>query len=133
MLLELDRVQVAHGGVTAVWDVSISVAPGDFVAIVGPNGAGKTSLMTAIAGLVPVRSGAITFDGIDITKLPAERRAGLGIALSPEGRKLFPDMTVDENFTAGAHLASSAADVRNRLDEVRTLFPKLGERAKQLA
>lgn len=133
MLLELENVKVAHGGVVAVWDVTIAVAPGDFVAIVGPNGAGKTSLMSAIAGLVPVQAGSIRFDGTDITTLPAERRTGLGIVLSPEGRRLFPEMSVDENLIAGAHLAAGWGEVRRRLDEVRAVFPKLRERADQTA
>ncbi|MEM1346447.1 MAG: ABC transporter ATP-binding protein [Pseudomonadota bacterium] len=133
MLLELDRLNVTHGGVTAVWEVTLTVTEGDFVAIVGPNGAGKTSLMAAISGLVPVHSGSIRFEGADITRLPAERRAGLGIVLSPEGRRLFPEMSVDENLIAGAHLAPGWADVRRRLNEVRAIFPKLKERADQTA
>ncbi|MEM9761731.1 MAG: ABC transporter ATP-binding protein [Pseudomonadota bacterium] len=133
MLLELENVKIAHGGVTAVWDVTLTVAPGDFVAIVGPNGAGKTSLMSAIAGLVPVQSGSIRFDGADITTVPAERRAGFGIVLSPEGRRLFPEMSVEENLIAGAHLAPGWAEVRRRLEEVRSVFPKLKERADQSA
>lgn len=133
MLLELENVKVAHGGVTAVWDATLSVAPRDFVAIVGPNGAGKTSLMSAISGLVPIQSGTIRFDGRDVTTLPAEHRAGLGIVLSPEGRRLFSDMSVEENLLAGAHLAPGRIETRRRLDNVHAVFPKLKERARQIA
>lgn len=133
MLLRVERLAVAHGDVTALWDVSLCAGAGSLVAVVGPNGAGKTSLMMAVAGLIPSRSGRVLLDGIDVTRLQAEDRAALGVALCPEGRRLFPEMTVEDNLLAGAHLAPSRAARRLRLDRVFGTFPRLAERRRQTA
>lgn len=132
-MLEVQGLQVGYGPVTAVWDVSVAVGRGELVAVVGPNGAGKTSLVNALSGLVPVRQGRIRFLGEDVTAVPSHRRAALGLCLCPEGRKLFPDMTVEENLRLGAYTCRDRSDVAGRLGEVFALFPRLAERRTQVA
>lgn len=132
-VLEVENLQVAYGHVTAVWDVSLTVDGGELVAVVGPNGVGKTSLINAMSGLVPVQKGTIRFFNQDLLKVPAHRRAALGLAQCPEGRKLFPDMTVEENLKLGAYTTSSRPEVARRLEEVFALFPRLKERRAQIA
>lgn len=101
-LLEVESLDVRHGALTAVRSVSLSVDQGSTLALVGANGAGKTTLLRAIAGAHQPHSGRVRFDGEDVTDLPAHRRVKLGIALVPEGRHLFPDLTVEENLRAAA-------------------------------
>lgn len=124
MLLELDRVDVFHGDLQAVFGVSASLAEGEVLALIGANGAGKSTLLTAIAGLVTARCGEIRLAGQAITKLPAERIAALGVALVPEGRLLFPSLSVEENLLMGT--LSRRAGAWN-LDAVYALFPVLRE------
>ncbi|MFO1351669.1 MAG: ABC transporter ATP-binding protein [Gammaproteobacteria bacterium] len=131
-LLEVDRLQVAYGQVIAVWEVSLTVDSGQVVAIVGPNGAGKSSLINAISGLVPAQGGLV-FAGRNLTGVPAYRRTALGLSQCPEGRKLFPDMTVEENLLLGAYTCADRAEVSRRYAEVVALFPRLGERRNQIA
>jgi branched-chain amino acid transport system ATP-binding protein len=132
-MLEVRDVQVRYGEVTAVWDVSLDVRAGELVAVVGPNGAGKTSLLNALSGLVPVAGGRVRFLGEDITGVPAHRRASLGLTQCPEGRKLFPEMTVEENLRVGAYRCPDRGEVAARLDRVYAMFPRLGERRQQVA
>lgn len=132
-ILEADNLRVAYGHVTAVWDVSLAVDAGELVAVVGPNGAGKTSLINAMSGIVPVQKGTIRFFGQDLLKVPAHGRAALGLVQCAEGRKLFPDMTVEENLRLGAYTTSSRAEVAQRLEQVFLLFPQLRERKAQIA
>jgi branched-chain amino acid transport system ATP-binding protein len=132
-VLEVERVQVAYGQVTAVWDVSIAVDEGELVAVVGPNGAGKTSLVRTILGLVPARGGQIRFLGREMTQMPSHRRVASGLCLCPEGRKLFPDMTVEENLRLGAYLCPDRAAIADRMAETFRIFPRLAERRGQLA
>lgn len=132
-ILEIGDLQVVYGHVTAVWDASLGIDGGELVAVVGPNGAGKTSLINAICGLVPIRKGSIRFFGQDLSDVPAHRRAALGLVQSPEGRKLFPDMTVEENLRLGGYTCSSRTEIGQRLDEVFLLFPPLRERCNQIA
>ena len=127
-MLEIAGVSVSYGPVVALRDVSFSVPPGGVCAVVGANGAGKSTLMKAISGLVPVASGRLVMDGVDITTMPAERRVALGIALSPEGRRLFPELTVRENLVMGAYLRSDAAGIREDIERVYGYFPRLRER-----
>jgi len=132
-MLEVDRLQVAHGDAVAVWDVSLSVQPRDLVTVVGPNGAGKTTLINAIAGLLPIRAGTIRLDGSDLASVPAHALCRHGIALVPEGRRLFPAMTVEENLEIGCY-ASPARKLRTQsLERVYATFPILRERRRQLA
>jgi len=132
-ILEVSNLQVVYGHVTAVWDVSLGVDRGELIAVVGPNGAGKSSLINAISGLVPIQNGSIRLFGEDLARVPAHKRAALGLVQSPEGRKLFPDMSVEENLRLGSYTCISRADVSQRLDEVFFLFPRLKERRGQIA
>src|SRR5256712_4739876 len=132
-MLEIEHLEVAHGDAVAVWDVSLSVRPRDLVTVVGPNGAGKTTLINAIAGLLPIRAGTIRLDGSDLASVPAHALCHHGIALVPEGRRLFPAMTVEENLEIGCY-ASPARKLRNQsLERVYATFSILRERRRQLA
>jgi len=132
-MLEIEHLEVAHGDAVAVWDVSLSVQPRDLVTVVGPNGAGKTTLINAIAGLLPIRAGTIRLDGSDLASVPAHALCRHGIALVPEGRRLFPAMTVEENLEIGCY-ASPARKLRTQsLERVYATFPILRERRRQLA
>jgi branched-chain amino acid transport system ATP-binding protein len=133
-LLDVHDVHVTYGaGVRALQGVSLEVRPGEIVALVGANGAGKTTLLKAIAGLVPARSGAIRFAGQAIDALEAPDRVKLGLALVPEGRRLFSRLTVTDNLSLGTFTNGDTAHRREMLDRVYTLFPILRERARQRA
>jgi branched-chain amino acid transport system ATP-binding protein len=132
-VLDVEGLQVRYGQVTAVWSVSVTVASGELVAVIGPNGAGKTTLVNAVAGLIPAGQGRIHFLGRDVTLLPSHRRAALGLCLCPEGRKLFPDMTVEENLRLGAYTCRHRVEANGRLGKVFALFPQLAARRAQLA
>ncbi|HET9076388.1 MAG TPA: ABC transporter ATP-binding protein [Acidimicrobiales bacterium] len=129
MLLEVEGVHVFYGQVEALKGISMEVDKGEIVALIGANGAGKTTTLKTLSGLRPVRRGRITLDGRDITHLSGHRRVGLGLCQAPEGRGIFPGMTVIENLEMGAY------DRRGGLDEdferVYTLFPRLAERRSQ--
>ena len=130
-MLEVDRLSCGYGAAVVVHDLSMAVRPGEVVALVGPNGAGKTSTLQCIAGHVRATGGRIRFDGKDITTLAPQARVRAGIALSPEGRKLFGDMTVRENLIVGGYSRPADATPRN-LRRVLDLFPRLGERLGSL-
>ncbi|KQZ13369.1 MULTISPECIES: ABC transporter ATP-binding protein [unclassified Mesorhizobium] len=132
-MLEIRDLHVAYGGVSALNGISLTVNSGDFVSIVGPNGAGKTTLFKSISGSVPVRSGAITFEGRDLNAVPAHERPHLGIAHVPEGRQVFPNLTVEENLEMGAYTEAGQKHWKDNLDYVLKLFPILGERRLQQA
>jgi branched-chain amino acid transport system ATP-binding protein len=132
-VLEINGLMVGYGQVTAVWDVSFKVGSDEIVAIVGPNGAGKTTLINAVSGIVPVQRGTICFQGREMNRLPSHRRVAEGLSQCPEGRKLFPDMTIDENLRLGAYLCSDKREVQARLERVFDLFPKLKQRRSQVA
>ncbi|HEX7216689.1 MAG TPA: ABC transporter ATP-binding protein [Methylomirabilota bacterium] len=132
-MLELSQVTAGYGAFTALWDVSLRVASGEAVAVVGPNGAGKTTLLRAISGLIAPRGGRITFEGADLTGRPAYDIVAHGIAHVPEGRRLFPQLTVAENLKMGAFLPSARSHFRESLERVYTLFPVLAERQAQRA
>ncbi|MGT2434242.1 ABC transporter ATP-binding protein (plasmid) [Cupriavidus basilensis] len=121
-----DKVNVLH-------DVSIDVAPGKITCILGANGAGKSTLIRAILGLTPPRQGQVLWDGKDLAGEKTHNIIATGIACIPEGRKIFPRMTVAENLALGAYLETDAARVRDRLGKVYDIFPRLKERAAQLA
>jgi branched-chain amino acid transport system ATP-binding protein len=127
-MLEVDRLSVAYGQAPALWDVSLHAAPGELLCIVGPNGAGKTTLVNTIAGLLKPRSGRIRVDGRDIAGLPPHRYCEAGIALVPEGRRLFTAMSVAENLDLGSYLPAAKAKRRETFDEVLALFPVLKTR-----
>jgi branched-chain amino acid transport system ATP-binding protein len=124
-MLELSQLTVAYGEARALWDVSMTVAKGELLCVVGPNGAGKTTLVNTLAGLLSPRAGRITMDGRDITGLAPHRFCEAGIALVPEGRRLFTGMTVAENLDVGSYLPAARAKRKESLDEVLALFPAL--------
>jgi branched-chain amino acid transport system ATP-binding protein len=133
-MLKLKDIDLAYGPIAAVRKASIDVAAGEVVAIVGGNGAGKSTLLKGIAGLMPVGSGQIFFDGEEITRLAPHKRVARGIALSPEGRQVFPDQTVYDNLTLGAYFRRLSNDaLEAEVEEQFKLFPRLRERRDQLA
>ena len=112
MLLEARNLHIGYGDAPAVWDVSLDVDGGEIVSVIGPNGAGKTTLINAIAGLLRCRQGTLRFDGADMTRVSAHAYCGHGIALVPEGRRLFAKMSVEENLELGCYLPSARARAR---------------------
>jgi branched-chain amino acid transport system ATP-binding protein len=132
-VLELSGVTAGYGHFTALWDVSLRVAEGEAVAVVGPNGAGKTTLLRVVSGLIAPRSGRIVFEGTDLAGHPAHDIVAHGIAQVPEGRRLFPGLTVADNLKMGAFLPSARTRYRESLERVYTLFPVLAERHTQRA
>ena len=126
--LEVTNLAVAYGRVTAVHDVTFVAQPGEPVAILGRNGAGKSSLLAAIAGVTRPSAGRVLVDGVDITRQPADRRARRGVVLVPEGRRIFPNLTVQENLRLGGFLVDGE-QIEERFDRVMKVFPVLGERA----
>jgi branched-chain amino acid transport system ATP-binding protein len=132
-LLELDGVAVHYGRIQALEGVSVTVEDGEIVALIGANGAGKTTTMRAISGIRPLSAGRIVFDGEDITRLRADLRVRRGICQAPEGRGVFPGLTVLENLDMGAYTRKDrrAPAYREDLDRVFELFPRLAERRNQ--
>jgi branched-chain amino acid transport system ATP-binding protein len=132
-MLELDGVHVAYGGLNALDGVSVKVGSGDFVSIVGPNGAGKTTLFKTISGTVAPVAGRILFEGQDLAKVAPPDRPHLGIAHVPEGRQVFPNLSVLENLEMGAWTAAGRREWDANLRYILTLFPVLEQRSRQLA
>jgi branched-chain amino acid transport system ATP-binding protein len=132
-LLELDEIVVSYGRIEALHGVSVTIGEGEVVALIGANGAGKTTTMRAISGLRPLSSGAIRFQGEDISKLRADLRVRRGLCQSPEGRGIFPGMTVMENLDMGAYTRRDRAGIAADLERVFGLFPRMSERRKQVA
>jgi len=132
-MLELSGVSAAYGSVKAITDVSIVVGEGEAVGLLGANGAGKSTTLRAISGLVRLTSGTIKFLGTNIAALPPYKIAELGIAHVPEGRQVFPELTVQENLEIGAYIPSAKAERRRTLELVFNIFPVLAERRRQLA
>ena len=133
MLLEVRNLHVSHGDAPALWDVSLEVAAGQIVAVVGPNGAGKSTLINTIAGILRARQGEIRIDGKDIAKIPSHRVCDHGIAIVPEGRRLFTHMTVLDNLELGSWRADARGSAEGSLERVFSLFPILSERRHQIA
>jgi branched-chain amino acid transport system ATP-binding protein len=132
-MLALAAVTAGYGAFTALWDVSLRVEAGEAVAVVGPNGAGKTTLLRAISGLIAPRAGSVVFEGAELAGHPPYDIVAHGIAHVPEGRRLFPQLTVAENLKMGAYLPSARARFRESLERVYALFPALAERPRQRA
>ena len=132
-MLSLSGVSASYGSVPAVSDISIEVGEGEAVGLLGANGAGKSTTLRAISGLVRLTAGKVNFLGKDISALPPYRVTELGIAHVPEGRQVFPDMTVQENLEIGAYVPRAKADRNHTLDLVFGIFPVLAERRRQLA
>ncbi len=133
LVLELDGIETYYGTIRALRGVSLEVRAGEIVTLLGANGAGKTTTLRSINGLNRPRRGTITFAGQEITTIPAHRIVKLGISQSPEGRKLFPRMTVVENLEMGAFQRSDRAAIKEDMEGVFTLFPRLAERRTQKA
>ena len=132
-LLAVSQLSVAYGGIQAVRDLSLEVAPGEMVCLIGANGAGKTTTLKAISGLIAPQAGSVQFDGQPLTGLPAHEVARRGLALVPEGRGVFPRMSVVENLLMGAYTRNDRAAIVRDLDQVYALLPRLTERRAQLA
>ena len=132
-MLKISGLSVSYGGLHALEDVSLDVGEGEFVTIVGPNGAGKTTLLRTISGSVRGATGRLEFRARDVTPLAAHQRAALGIAHVPEGRRIFPSLTVLENLELGSYRSAARAGRREGLEAVLALFPVLRERRRQLA
>ncbi len=132
-VLELDAVTVGYGRLTAVRDASLAIRQGEVVALIGPNGAGKTTLVSAIAGLLRPISGTIRFRGRDITGMPAYRVLELGLGLIPQGRQLFPDLSVADNLLLGGYSRRARPGRDSMLQKMLDRFPRLRERLRQRA
>jgi branched-chain amino acid transport system ATP-binding protein len=132
-MLEIRDMVCAYGQISALKGISLSVKAGQLVALIGANGAGKSTTLRAISGLVPTRSGSMHFDGEDITGVGPQRVLTRGIAHCPEGRRVFPHMTVAENLDMGAYLRSDTSEVAVDRDRIYSDFPRLAERRKQAA
>ena len=132
-MLRLANVSASYGSVPAITNVSIEIGEGEAVGLLGANGAGKSTTLRAISGLVKLSTGSVTFAGTDVTSLPPYRIPELGIAHVPEGRQVFPEMTVQENLEIGAFVPKAKAERAQTMELVYEIFPRLAERRKQLA
>jgi branched-chain amino acid transport system ATP-binding protein len=132
-VLEVDDIHVFYGDAQALFGVSLSVNPGEIVTLIGSNGAGKTTSLRAISGIRPLARGTIRFEGTSLADVPASRRPSLGIALVPEGRELWPLMTVEENLELGAYIPRARQHRAESLEYVYGLFPQLAGRRQQIA
>src|SRR3954470_14496107 len=131
MLLEIENVTLLYGRIQALHGISLAVDEGEIVALIGANGAGKTTTMRAISGLRPVAGGRLRFNGQDITRMRADVRVVRGVSQSPEGRGIFPGMTVRENLEMGAYTRRNRGEIDEDMQRAFTLFPRLKERERQ--
>jgi branched-chain amino acid transport system ATP-binding protein len=132
-MLEVRGLDAFHGHAQALWNVDLDVAAAEVVSVIGPNGAGKSTLVSAVAGLLRTVRGQIRMDGTDLAGVAAHRVCDQGVAIVPEGRRVFAHLSVRENLLLGAHRRGARPDHRTRLAYVHSLFPVLAERAGQLA
>jgi branched-chain amino acid transport system ATP-binding protein len=132
-MLEVRELDAFYGDAQALWDVSLDVGAGETVCVIGPNGAGKSTIVASIAGLLPAVRGRIAIDGTDVVGLPAHRVCAQGVAIVPEGRRVFGHMSVHDNLCLGAYRPAARAGYRQTLTEVYRLFPRLSARATQAA
>lgn len=133
MLLEVNDIEVGYGDATALWGASIEIDAGQIVSVVGPNGAGKSTLVNAIAGILRPRRGTIAIDGTDVSRIPSHRVCDYGIAIVPEGRRLFTQMSVIDNLLLGSYRRAARAEGGSALEEVFSLFPILKDRQHQIS
>lgn len=133
IILRIDGVDVYHGSFQALWDVSLEVRKGEILALIGANTAGKSTLLDTISGLLHPIKGSVTFKGRDITRTEPYKIVDLGITQIPEGRRIFPDMTVMANLIMGSHTPRARSHRKTNLRKVFDLFPKLEERKNQIA
>lgn len=132
-MLEVRDLDVFYGDAQALWGVSLAIEAAEVVCVVGSNGAGKSTLVNAIMGINPARRGTVEMDGTDLTGVPGHRICRAGVAIVPEGRRLFPAMSVRDNLDLGAFNQEARADHKESLERVHSLFPRLAERQSQLA
>jgi len=132
-LLKAEDLRVNYGPIEALHGIALDIQQGEVVGLLGANGAGKTTILGALSGLLKPKSGKITFEGKDITRLGAPERVALGITQVPEGRRIFANLTVSENLLLGGYLELSPHKIRERLEHVEALFPRLAERKRQVA
>jgi branched-chain amino acid transport system ATP-binding protein len=132
-LLEVTGLRVAYGGINAVKGIDLVVRRGELVTLIGANGAGKTTTLKALAGLLHPAGGAVRYENEDVTGMPAHLLVRRGLALVPEGRGVFPRLTIEENLAMGAYARSDAAEIRADFERGYALFPRLAERRRQLA
>ncbi|MCI0709457.1 MAG: ABC transporter ATP-binding protein [Chloroflexi bacterium] len=132
-MLEVHDLNVVYGDAQALWDVALTIKDGEIVTIVGPNGAGKTTLVNSLCGIIRARSGRILFNGVDLTRVPAHAICRHGITVVPEGRRIFPQMTVRHNLDLGAYIPQARPHHKAMLKQVYDLFPILREREEQIA
>ena len=132
-MLKIEDLEVSYGAVQALRGISMEVNDGEIVSLIGANGAGKTTTLHAITGLVPIRSGSVIYDGHDLRKTDPSRIVTMGLAHVPEGRQVFTRMTVAENLAMGAYFRKDQKTIADDLERVYARFPRLKERAKQLA
>jgi branched-chain amino acid transport system ATP-binding protein len=132
-MLEVQDLTVSYGDLRVLWEVSFSVNKGEMVALIGPNGAGKTTSLKAIFGLIPVDAGQVRLDGVSLLGRPPYERIRHGLGLVPEGRRIFPAMTVEENLELGGFAVPPPNGLRQEIERVCELFPILAERRRQLA
>lgn len=132
-MLNLNNINLYYGGIHALKNISLEVKQGEIVTLIGANGAGKTSTLKAISGLHPLKSGIITFKNINLNKTPCHKIVSLGLSHVPEGRRVFPNISVKENLELGAYLRKNKAEIKESLELVYTKFPRLKERKSQPA
>ena len=132
-MLEVNDLQVSYGVINAIKGVSFSVERGEIIALIGSNGAGKTTIFHTVTGLIPAKSGSILFEGCELTKTPAHKIVGMGMAHVPEGRRIFGQLSVYENLKLGAFTLSDKKIIEKNLQYVYDHFPRLKEREKQIA
>lgn len=133
-MLKVNNIVTQYGDIRVLHSVSIEIGDNEIVSIIGSNGAGKSTLMNNIAGIVPVQSGSIEFDGCELTKMKGHQIVQKGVILVPEGREIFPNMTVLENLEMGSYsIKRSKTEMKNKLEEMYSLFPRLAERKSQKA
>jgi branched-chain amino acid transport system ATP-binding protein len=132
-LLSIEKLQVAYGGIRAVKGIDLEVRAGELVCLIGANGAGKTTTLRAITGIVRAAAGAVRYDGTDISRMKPHQIARRGLALVPEGRGVFAQLTIEENLAMGAYARRDSAAVAADVERAFTLFPRLKERRRQIA
>jgi len=132
-MLKVDNINLYYGVIQALKDISLEVKQGEIVTLIGANGAGKTSTLRAISGLEPIKSGTVTFKDSPLNKVPANKIVSLGLSHVPEGRRVFPQLTVMENLELGAYLRKDKAGIKQDMEMVFSKFPRLKERIKQHA
>lgn len=132
-MLKVENVEVSYGMINAIKGVSFEVKEGEIIALIGSNGAGKTTILHTITGLIAPKAGKIFFEGQDITKTPAHKIVGMGMAHVPEGRRIFQELTVLENLKLGAFLLRDKKQIAKNMEYVYTHFPRLAERKSQVA